>query len=315
MKSIVIIGCYFGKPRIDAPLFLNSIKNNPTINWILFTDCAWGVASKNVSIVKMSFEELKDLVQSQFPFVISLNAPYKLCDFKPAYGVIFKQYVQEYDFWGHCDFDMLFGDLRHFLTDYKLDKYDRIYYQGHLSLYRNSEAINNLFLSRRGRQYYKDVFSTDTTCVFDEMDGMYYICENEGISFYKEIEYADIYPYLNLMLHPRNEYNVSPRYPTNYKYQVFGYKNGRVYKWFKRCEDSDVELEEYAYIHFSHKSFEPIDNYSDFYITRNGLVPINDSGIIPFEKYYHGLDEIKMNVAEFIFRLKRKIRKVCKKIR
>lgn len=74
----------------------------------------------------MSFEKLKELVQSHFDFQISLEAPYKLCDFKPAYGDIFKDYAEKYDFWGHCDFDMIFGNLRKFFNEDKLEKYDKV---------------------------------------------------------------------------------------------------------------------------------------------------------------------------------------------
>ena len=43
---------------------------------------------------------------------VTLDRPYKLCDFKPAYGFIFGEYLKEYDYWGHCDIDIVWGDLR-----------------------------------------------------------------------------------------------------------------------------------------------------------------------------------------------------------
>ena len=79
MKSIVIIGCYFGTLRKDTAMFLRSIQANPTIDWLFFSDCDWGKVPDNVKIVNMSFEKLKELVQSHFDFQISLEAPYKLC--------------------------------------------------------------------------------------------------------------------------------------------------------------------------------------------------------------------------------------------
>lgn len=305
MKKIIIIGCYFGQLRVDAPLFLESIRENSSIDWIIFSDCDWGKVPRNMKIVEISFKELKVLIQEKFEFPISLETPYKLCDFKPAYGEIFSEYINDYDFWGHCDFDMVFGNLRKFLTEDKLEKFDRIYYQGHLSIYRNIDKINHLYQSNKGELYYKDVFSSPLIWVFDEVDGMYKIFKNEKVPIYSEVEYIDVYPYLNLMLHPRKEHNISKKFPINYARQVFGYRDGGIYKWF--VKNGKLEEEEYAYIHFSHKVFVPIDN-SNYYFTRRGVVTA-EMEKVPFEKYRRGVDELRMNVAEIIFRVKRKLRK------
>ena len=48
-----------------------------------------------------------------------VNSPYKLCDYKPVYGLIFDEDLQDYDFWGHCDVDLIFGDIRKFINLYK----------------------------------------------------------------------------------------------------------------------------------------------------------------------------------------------------
>ena len=241
MKSIVIIGCYFGTLRKDTAMFLRSIQANPTIDWLFFSDCDWGKVPDNVKIVNMSFEKLKELVQSHFDFQISLEAPYKLCDFRPAYGDIFKDYAEKYDFWGHCDFDMIFGNLRKFFNEDKLEKYDRIYYQGHLSIYRNIEKICKLYQSDKGPQYYKDVFTTSISCVFDEVDGMYPIFVKENVPIYSEVQCIDVYPYLDVMFHTRREFAISKQFPVNYSKQVFGYEDGGVYKWFMK--DGTVEKE------------------------------------------------------------------------
>lgn len=316
MKSIAIIGCYFGTLRKDTPLFIRSIAANPTINWIVFSDCDWGNVPKNIRIIPMSFEQLQKFVQSKFDFEISLEKPYKLCDFRPAYGYIFRQFVEMYDFWGHCDFDMIFGDLRKFITEDKLEENGRIYYQGHLSVYKNTAQVNKLFKSKKGPLYYKDVFTSPQACVFDEVDGIYPIFKAEGVPIYKEIEYIDIYPYLNVMLHPRKEYDISNFFPCNYRKQVFGYKNGKIYKWYIDPLRSEVLKEEYAYIHYSHKIFTPCQDATEYYFSRKGLIPMrsDDSSLdeidIPFESYYPGIDEFRMNLAEVNFRIKRKLRKI-----
>lgn len=93
----------------------------------------------------MSFNDFRVLVQSKFDFPVSLERPYKICDFKPAFGLICSEYIQGYDFWGHCDFDMIFGDIRKYITDDLLNSYDKILPLGHLSIYRNNEENNSRF--------------------------------------------------------------------------------------------------------------------------------------------------------------------------
>ena len=46
----------------------------------------------------MTFNELRKLIQSKFDFEISLEKPYKLCDFRPAYGFLFEEYLKEFRF-------------------------------------------------------------------------------------------------------------------------------------------------------------------------------------------------------------------------
>ena len=62
-----------------------------------------------------------------FDFAITLHTPYKLCDYKPAYGEIFAPELSGYDFWGYGDMDLVFGDLRAYFTEDKLRKYDKFY--------------------------------------------------------------------------------------------------------------------------------------------------------------------------------------------
>ena len=126
MKSIAIICCYFGKLRSDYKTWLLSCKYNNTIEWIIFTDCDWGKVPKNIKIINISFNDFKEYVQKTFEFKICLERPYKICDYKPAFGYIFKEYLQEYDFWGYCDFDMIFGNIRKFITNDILENYEKI---------------------------------------------------------------------------------------------------------------------------------------------------------------------------------------------
>ncbi|MBY0481821.1 MAG: hypothetical protein K2Q21_10720, partial [Chitinophagaceae bacterium] len=96
--------------------------------------------------------------------------PYKICDFRPAYGVIFNEFLKPYDFWGHIDEDIILGRLKRFITTKDLGKYDIItmrhdYLVGCLTLYKNTPKINRLYTKNRD---YKLVFSCPDNLGFDE---------------------------------------------------------------------------------------------------------------------------------------------------
>lgn len=187
MKTIGIIIPYFGKLPAFYKAWERTARENSTVDFWLFTDC--DIKEKeNIHVVPCSFREIKELVQRQFEFPIALEEPYKLCDYKPAYGKIFKKWIGKYDFWGYCDIDLLFGNIRSFFTDEVLNQFERCLYLGHISLYKNCEKINKLFEFSENGGYpalnYEDVFRSNESWYFDEARGMYTKCLLNQITVY-----------------------------------------------------------------------------------------------------------------------------------
>src|SRR5262249_28762317 len=143
-----------------APLFFKSCAKNPSINWLIVTDQRIDdrALPTNVSVRVTTFPRLKRQIDDCMGIDTALRSPYKLCDFKPAYGVLFADDVAGFDFWGHCDMDVIFGDLRRFITKDILNTYDKVLIHGHLSLYRNCEAANHYFQLTAPGVHFKDVF-------------------------------------------------------------------------------------------------------------------------------------------------------------
>ena len=84
-KKCILILPYFGKFNNYFELFLKSCALNPGYNWLIFTDCKDEYNyPKNVCVVKMTLEELHKRANEKLGFEVSLDAPYKLCDYKPA---------------------------------------------------------------------------------------------------------------------------------------------------------------------------------------------------------------------------------------
>jgi hypothetical protein len=117
----------------------------------------------------MTLGEFSDRVRERLQLPCSIGWGYKVCDFRPAFGVLFEDVIAGYDFWGHCDLDVIWGRVGRFLTEPVLAACDVISGDearlcGPFTIFRNSSFINNLF--RRGP--YRDIFCDPSNCCFDE---------------------------------------------------------------------------------------------------------------------------------------------------
>lgn len=182
MKSILLILPYFGKFPGIFPFWLESCRLNTTIDFLIVTDQNLEPQSSNIIVRRMNLTDIKARIEDYVGFEVYLEKAYKLCDFKPLYSYIFKEYVSKYDFWGYCDCDMIFGDIRHFITDELLDRYDYLLGMGHCHIQRVcDEKYENVWKSARGLWrdiQWKEVFRSDKNEWFDELPygvaGRYY---------------------------------------------------------------------------------------------------------------------------------------------
>lgn len=171
-NSIVVITCWYGKYPWYLPYYLHSCAFNPSIDFIIITDNKEKPDNvpENVKIINRTLNDIINTTSEKLVFKINIDYPYKLCDFKPAYGFMFPEIIKDYTFWGHCDLDLIYGDIRGFMTEEFLDAYDYIslrddYTTGCFSLYRNTELLNNFFMKSKD---YQQVFSQPKHYCFDE---------------------------------------------------------------------------------------------------------------------------------------------------
>lgn len=173
---------YFGNLPWYFAYFLHSCKFNSTIDFLIFSDIENKYTlPSNVQIIHTEFDDIKILASKKLDLQVNIKFPYKLCDFKPAYGLIFEDYTKGYDFWGQSDIDLIFGSLRNFMTFEILKENDFIsfrhdYITGCFTLCRNNFLMNNFF--KRSKDY-KKVFTSSDHMAFDELNFKH--CEiNEG---------------------------------------------------------------------------------------------------------------------------------------
>ena len=116
---VVFLICWQGDYPWYLPYFLHSCRYNPDIDFLIFTDNQTSLTHlpHNVRLIPYSLEQFKTDAAKALGFEVAIEFGYKLCDFKPAYGFIFSDYIKKYDFWGYCDIDVIFGNIRLFMTD------------------------------------------------------------------------------------------------------------------------------------------------------------------------------------------------------
>lgn len=291
MKNrVALIVPYFGKLPDYFQVFLDSCSWNSSFDWLVFSDDVTEYCyPNNVHFHYMTFEECKELVQSRFDFTITLHKHQKLCDYKCAYGYIFSDYIRKFDWWGHCDLDQIFGDLSAFVTEEKMAKYVKIYSLGHLTLYRNTEENNKRFFTPlNGYERYREVFTTEKGCGFDEwlpknINDIYLECDAPA---YYINECADVNPYYTAFR--LTFFDVSSRsyMHSTIKNSLFEWNKGKVYQVY--LEKGKLCRKEYPYVHLQKRKMKDCRNRKDaerYYIVPNRFLDWHENAV----NILHGL--------------------------
>lgn len=149
--SLVILIPYFGVWPEWFDLYLLSCQKNPDVDWLFYTDCPVPPnVPQNVRFVHTSFSSYQQMVSDRLGISFSPSSPYKLCDLKPALGFIHEQDIKGYDFFAVGDIDIIYGQIRDFITDDLLQKYDVIgthhrRLSGHFAIFRNTDQYRQAF--------------------------------------------------------------------------------------------------------------------------------------------------------------------------
>lgn len=311
--KIAIIIAYFGKLPEYIQLFLDSCKLNYGFEWLIFSDddTTYNYPS-NVHLIKMNFGECKKLIQSKFDFEITLSKPQKICDYKCAYGVIFEDYIQDYDWWGHCDLDQIFGNLNMFVTEDMLRKYDKLFSLGHLSLYKNSYKNNRIFMGKiEGKIRYKEVFVTERGCGFDEwLPGNVndiYMQTNSPIML--ENIGADINPYKTSF--ETVSFDINERcYKSNLiRNSIFEVAKGHLFQIYS--VNGELHTREFPYVHLQKRKMRDLrknKNSDNYYLIPNCFIDkdINPSVLLRvctiWRVFNYQFFRVKINSLKYRFK-------------
>ena len=189
MKTIGLIAtCFYPRLPRWLPMFIESCGWNPSVRFFLITnlDEAEIHPPPNMTVVRLAPGEFGRIASEKTGIDLPPLHTKKVLDFKPAYCTIFEDYIEDLDFCGYCDTDLVFGNIRAFMTDEVLSNYDVIsaleaFPSGHFTLFRRG----HFRLYERSRDY-RRVFTSSDLFSFSECGfGLHY-------SLFKGAKFADV---------------------------------------------------------------------------------------------------------------------------
>ena len=153
--NLAIVTLYFGKLPALFPFWLKSCKYNEDVTFILITNSNKPAElPSNVKYYYSTPEDFESRVKEKLNIECRLDGRvYKTCDYRPLFGIIYNDYLSEYEYIGQCELDMIFGKLSHFLNDDLLHQYQKLFDYGHLTIYKNNYFVFNHLDTEFGNSY------------------------------------------------------------------------------------------------------------------------------------------------------------------
>ncbi len=246
---IVVLIPYFGRWPFWMDFYLESMRWNPTIDWRFYTDCGEPPhAPSNASFIQYSFSDYQQRVRDVLGIDFRPASPYKLCDIKPAYGYIHAAEIVDYDYWAFGDIDIVYGDVRGFITpqmlNHSLISFHKRRVSGHFTLLANTAFAREAFMQEPS---WRAVFELPDHTAFDE--------KSFGELFMRHKDWPH---WLRRMVYYRNPYMRSASFTEAYS-TSFGrvaWEDGSYNfpeRWFWRdgklsCDKSSTR--HFPYLHF-----------------------------------------------------------------
>lgn len=179
MNKGVIIMPYYGTLPPYLGFYLKSLEGKK-IDVLWVTDLELGQHPDNLKVVTMPFNELRILMERKLEAPVVVTKPLRLSDFKPMYGKIFEDYIEQYEYWGWGDCDLVYGKkFNEFLdrvlvhSTYDIISMHKTFLSGPFCLCRNVIQLRELFKSTRN---WKEMCAHDGTSrfLFDECGGEFH---------------------------------------------------------------------------------------------------------------------------------------------
>lgn len=262
MNKCIFIICWFGRLPAYFKIWLKTVQYNSKFDFLILTDDSYeNSLPNNVFLIKYSLSQFRERAKEVLNSPVSIKKAYRVCDFRPMYGLIFSEYITKYDFWGYCDLDLIFGNIASFVTNKMLSDNDAIFNAGHFTLIRNAKRTNNLFKQDGSIFSYKIVIKNDAIFAFDEFTGIQRIAQRTGLKAIYGIPFVDAdskYKQLTSRIAKTNPQN-----------QAFYWEKGNLYR--VSLHKGKILYQNIAYIHMQKRPIKGIEvSEESFWVTPDG---------------------------------------------
>ena len=193
MEKIALIIPWIGRLPSYTKLFFHSLKPNPLIHCFFLTDqVATFALPPNVTWMRMSLYDIRELASAQLEVDAVMPHAYKLCDYKPAYGKILAAHTVDYSHWAFGDMDLIFGNVAACLpenwTSYDVISCRKEWISGSFTVLRNSPEVRDLFMKSN---VWRDVYSSSKHYSFTEVNGMFgRICKSGPSQIFEDSSHS-----------------------------------------------------------------------------------------------------------------------------
>lgn len=238
----------------------------------------------NIHFITMGVNEFWDKIQDLLEFPI-VRDYYKIGEYRPLCGLLFKDILNDYDYWGQSEFDLIYGDILKFIKRF-LDRGEEVIGKwGHFRIIKNTDKLRMLPFENACQIKHplnmKEAFSTKFCCHWDEILGMglrYYQAGVNVVSLSSII--ADInqyYKYFSIRKHGK---------------WGFSWHEGTLIGYNDKAERTD-----FLYAHFQKRILS----------VTNGDIPDSKFCIVP-NRIVNGYDHsAEINSGTALYTLKTKI--------
>lgn len=303
MKCFIIP--YIGKIGSFSQLSLETLSANVDKLFVFTNDTKYQPAAKNIEVVLKNLEELSELASNALRYKIVLNTPYKLCDLKPFYGVIFNEWVKDYDTICFGDSDCIYSStMKQVINDFEAKHKGSISVggdRGHFMLMTKDFSSKMPQISKNyfGDKLLSKIITSPKNFAFDEFEYLHkmleHLANSEEIIWDREclVDHVDISYW-------RREPLVRNRKISNIDFQL-GSTISVVLDTGEAISPS--------YIHIQKRKVYVCDDFNEITAVsfdNKGSIHINGSG-----EHLHYDDNINSNVMwkvkTFVMRIKAKI--------
>jgi hypothetical protein len=244
--KVALIVPYFGRRPPYFDVFLKSVERIRHFHWHLLTDCIdlpW--PSEQVTVHRTTLADCRAAIERAAGMPITLDKPYKLCDYRPVYGLAFPELLEGCSHWGYGDLDLLMGDVDGFFERFLQRGEEKFLIRGHCSVFPNTQRMLTLFRHATPEVDFARVAATNDACFFDEWGGMAKIYRAAGVSVYNDPIMADIYK-------DRAHLSLTEK-ALDHSHQAFFWHEGRIRRFFLDAQ-GQIQDDEFCYIHLQKRA-------------------------------------------------------------